>query len=896
MRTDQSIINRYTVTGGVLSYSVTFPLYERSDVAVYLGRPDGSESLLVLDADYSVSINDNQTGGTVVLFDNVAEAGDVLALLSAVPYTQELDLSNVATIDVEATERQMDRTTQQVQQLKEQIERSVVIPPTSSVKAEDMVRDLFNARAEAVTAADEARQAEQDVKAWPGRAKVLATGSTTPRPLQDRFADVVNVKDFGAKGNAVSDDTAAIQAALNAGATTSKTVFFPAGTYIVGSELTVTNAVPLSVFADNATLKLVCAKSIARMFRINPSADVRIEGLALDVNRNAYIGLSIRKDDKTAIADLDLVRVRVENVYRAGTEFSGGDGIAVTGEFRNVNVISPVIRNCVCAAGSIIAGSQGIFGLTFSRLSNDDTAGASSDNVYIENPVIENIYTEDATEGRDQDAIRVFSNYKITSKQANPDTFTLVGGLIRNVRGRAVKGQTHSCSIDGLTVVYDTDPAGFTGIMPNKATIEMQVGGGNISNITVFANGYMCKRVISMVYENFAVTQNAAGNISNIRVSTSRIKVTTMRENETSIIGITSYNTVSVGPLVTNISNVTASSDSFFFNGVSINTGSLAEQEVSAHILNFEAPVSNAILNVAAGGLSNNVLAHSRSKGESSPAAFATSYPDKHTCTIFDVDGVGNIQTSVLPQKLLVSRSGVAQDAYQPKSVDALVVTAQNGTAELVVVGSGDEGVGRIQLGTRDIPASARFSTPISSMGGLNLAIHNGTATEGLVSWEVTRYRPTTDGVISLGSSSYRWSQLYAATTEIGTSDEREKANIASVDEALMRAWGKVDFKAFQFIDAIEKKGAEARVHVGVIAQQVAEAFASEGLDASRYALFCHDKWEEQPAKYDHETGEEIVPYRPAGDRYGIRYSEALALECAYQRWRLDKLEAKLNG
>jgi hypothetical protein len=33
----------------------------------------------------------------------------------------------------------------------------------------------------------------------------------------------------------------------------------------------------------------------------------------------------------------------------------------------------------------------------------------------------------------------------------------------------------------------------------------------------------------------------------------------------------------------------------------------------------------------------------------------------------------------------------------------------------------------------------------------------------------------------------------------------------------------------------------------------------------------------------------------PAGDRYGIRYSEALALECAYQRWRLDKLEAKPN-
>ena len=52
---------------------------------------------------------------------------------------------------------------------------------------------------------------------------ITAAGSTTPRSLANRFADMVNVKDFGAVGDGVADDRPAFVAANAAG----KLVFIP---------------------------------------------------------------------------------------------------------------------------------------------------------------------------------------------------------------------------------------------------------------------------------------------------------------------------------------------------------------------------------------------------------------------------------------------------------------------------------------------------------------------------------------------------------------------------------------------------------------------------------------------------------------------------------------------
>lgn len=66
-------------------------------------------------------------------------------------------------------------------------------------------------------------------------ALVKAPGSTAARSLGARFADLASVKDFGAVGDGTTDDTAAIQSALNTG----KVVHLPIGNYKITSPLTV---------------------------------------------------------------------------------------------------------------------------------------------------------------------------------------------------------------------------------------------------------------------------------------------------------------------------------------------------------------------------------------------------------------------------------------------------------------------------------------------------------------------------------------------------------------------------------------------------------------------------------------------------------------------------------
>jgi hypothetical protein len=69
--------------------------------------------------------------------------------------------------------------------------------------------------------------------------------------------------------------------------------------------------------------------------------------------------------------------------------------------------------------------------------------------------------------------------------------------------------------------------------------------------------------------------------------------------------------------------------------------------------------------------------------------------------------------------------------------------------------------------------------------------------------------------------------------------------------------------KAFRFIDAVETDGDGARIHFGIIAQDLQAAFEAEGLDANNYAMF-------RPSTITDDEGNEQT-------RLGVCYENLLA-------------------
>lgn len=178
-------------------------------------------------------------------------------------------------------------------------------------------------------------------------------------------------------------------------------------------------------------------------------------------------------------------------------------------------------------------------------------------------------------------------------------------------------------------------------------------------------------------------------------------------------------------------------------------------------------------------------------------------------------------------------------------------------------------------------------------------------AYDGQIYTTLKQFVPKTDNEYNLGTSTNRWKDVYATNATINTSDRNAKTCIKNIDDNILEAWGNVSLVSFKFKDSVEKKGDEARIHMGYIAQNIQEELSKYGIDACNYGLFCYNSWNAQEEKsHEEERTDSSGTTKTvkvidtlaleAGETYGLRYIECLVVESAYLRKKNEELADRI--
>lgn len=125
------------------------------------------------------------------------------------------------------------------------------------------------------------------------------------KTVNAKLQEIISVKDFGATGNGSTDDTTAIQSALNYIGTNGGTLLFPHGTYRITSMLSLiyTPGIFWKLTSDKAQIYVDSASKIEAALKIKVNGNisltrtqVEIQEFTIKGNNKAYTGLLIDSD------------------------------------------------------------------------------------------------------------------------------------------------------------------------------------------------------------------------------------------------------------------------------------------------------------------------------------------------------------------------------------------------------------------------------------------------------------------------------------------------------------------------------------------------------------------------------------------------------------------------
>ena len=335
--------------GSTVLFPTGFEFFDSDELLVYKRvTATGVETLQIEGTDYTVTGGAGAEGTVDFTVDTDSfgdpyppPATEEVHIIRNTDRNQPEDLTPSQVLPSAAIERGMDRSVMRDQDDELQVSKALRAPITDS-SGLDMELPSSVARASKVLGFDSAGEPVATTQADQSALTVVATGSTTARTHAERWGEVANVKDFGAIGNGVVDDTAAIQAAINS-LSAGGTAFFPKGTYLVSENGSTGYCVLI-----NASMRIVGAGLLETTIKVAASQDTNIFSatsingiyvgyLTVDGNKSNQSATDNRALYFLTCDDLDFEYVRVVNATGHGFFISAGGGAPSTASFARFN-------------------------------------------------------------------------------------------------------------------------------------------------------------------------------------------------------------------------------------------------------------------------------------------------------------------------------------------------------------------------------------------------------------------------------------------------------------------------------------------------------------------------------------------------------------------------------